>query len=162
MMRQIACQPLTPAEFAPFGDVLQAGMGAARVINQGMAERFHDLARLDFGPGGRAGLSIFAAKPRSLPLQLDMVERHPDGSQAFIAMDDAPFLIVVAPDQGGIPGTPRAFISNGAQGVNFLRGTWHGVLTPLHPPGHFAVIDRIGDSPNLQEHWFTEPWLITA
>ncbi len=89
-----------------------------------------------------------------------MVERHPDGSQAFIPMSMDPFLVIVAPDAGGAPGTPLAFRTAPGQGVNFLRNTWHGVLTPLAGPGLFAVIDRIGDTANLEEHWFDVPYVV--
>ncbi len=56
----------------------------------------------------------------------------------------------------------HAFVTNGAQGINLARGTWHGVLTPLHAPGLFAVVDRIGEGANLEEHRFAEPWRVTA
>ena len=82
-MRQITIQPLTLEAFAPFGDILAADGTADRIINQGLCGRWHDRAGLDFGPEGRAGLSIFKAEPRALPLKLDLVERHPDGSQAL-------------------------------------------------------------------------------
>jgi ureidoglycolate lyase len=36
------------------------------------------------------------------------------------------------------------------------------VLTPLHAPGLFAVIDRVSDGPNLKEHHYTAPWVVTA
>ncbi|OHC45440.1 MAG: Ureidoglycolate hydrolase, partial [Rhodobacteraceae bacterium GWE1_64_9] len=143
-MRNIHTEPLTADAFAPFGDVLSASGAPDRLINQGFCGRFHDRARLDFGAEARAGLSIFKAVPRSFPYRLDLVERHPDGSQAFIPMTADPFLIIVAPDQGGTPGKPRAFLTDGAQAINFHRGTWHGVLTPLAEPGLFAVVDRIG------------------
>jgi ureidoglycolate lyase len=159
-VRRIATEPLTPEAFAPFGDVLDAAGPPDRLINQGLCGRFHDRARLDFGTG-RAGISIFDAVPRALPYRLDMVERHPEGSQAFLPMTEHPFLVIVAPDDGG-PGAPRAFLTAPGQGINFLRGTWHGVLTPLHAPGLFAVVDRIGEGPNLEEHWFKEPWEIVA
>ena len=160
-MREIRTEPLTPAAFAPFGDVLAATGEPDRIINQGFCGRFHDRARLDFGPEGRAGLSIFKAIPRKFPYALDMVERHPEGSQAFVPMTADPFLVVVAADEEGGPGTPRAFVTDGAQAINLHRGTWHGVLTPLAAPGLFAVIDRIGGTPNLQEHWFRDPYTIT-
>lgn len=153
-------EPLSASAFAPFGDVLEVTGDADKIINQGLCGRYHDRAALDFGPDGRAGISLFKAEPRSLPLSLDMVERHPDGSQAFIPMSLDPFLVVVAPDQGDRPGTPRAFVTQPGQGINFHRGTWHGVLTPLHAPGLFAVIDRIGDGPNLEEHWFDAPYRV--
>jgi ureidoglycolate lyase len=160
-MTPLRVQPLTADGFAPFGDVLDASGTADRIINQGLCGRFHDRARLDFGPGGRAGISIFKAELRTLPLTLDMVERHPDGSQAFIPMSADPFLVIVAPDDGGAPGAPLAFLTQPGQGVNYLRNTWHGVLTPLAGTGLFAVVDRIGDTPNLQEHWLTDPITIT-
>jgi ureidoglycolate lyase len=162
MTHRITTEPLTPEAFAPFGDVLDAVGAPDRIINQGLCGRYHDRARLDFGRDGRAGLSIFNAEPRALPYRLDMVERHPDGSQAFVPMHRLPFLVIVAPDAGGQPGRPRAFVTDGSQGINFLRNTWHGVLTPLAAPGLFAVIDRIGDTPNLEEFWFATVWVVQA
>lgn len=158
--RTIRTEPLTAEAFAPFGEVLEAAGAPDRLINQGLCGRFHDRARLDFGPAGRAGISIFRAETRALPYRLDMVERHPEGSQAFLPMTGHPFLVIAAPDADGKPGTPRAFLTSGAQGINLRRGTWHGVLTPLHAPGLFAVVDRIGDTANLEEHWFDDPWMV--
>jgi ureidoglycolate lyase len=157
-MKTIHIEPLTAAAFAPFGDVIEAAGIPDRLINAGLCARFHDRARLDFSQG-RAGISIFRAEPCSLPYTLDLIERHPDGSQAFLPMTAHPFLVIVS---AGPDAIPHAFLTNGAQGINLYRGTWHGVLTPLHPPGLFAVVDRIGDGPNLQEHRFVIPWLVTA
>ncbi|HHL20796.1 MAG TPA: ureidoglycolate lyase [Aliiroseovarius sp.] len=160
MNRTIATEPLTAQAFAPFGDVIEATGAADMVINEGMAERFHDRARLDFGPDGRAGLSVFRARPRALPYRLTLMERHPLGSQAFIPMQATEWLVIVAPDEGGRPGRPRAFLAAPGQGVNFLRAAWHGVLTPLSEPALFAVIDRIGDGDNLQEVRLERPYTI--
>ncbi|WP_417721081.1 ureidoglycolate lyase [Salipiger sp.] len=158
---RIVAEPLEAAAFAPFGEVLETSGPPDRIINQGLCGRFHDRAGLDFGDG-RAGISLFKAEPRTLPLTLEMVERHPEGSQAFLPMSFDPFLVIAAPDEGGRPGRPRAFHTRPGQGVNLRRGTWHGVLTPLHAPGLFAVIDRIGEGPNLEEHWFEDPYLVLA
>ena len=149
-------EPLTADAFAPYGDVLAADSMNPKTINQGKCKRHHDLANLDLSDG-RAGVSIFKAEPRTLPYTLDLVERHPDGAQTFIPMSEHPFLIIVASDNGGTPTDIRAFVSNGAQAINFHRNTWHGVLTPLHAPGLFAVVDRIGTGPNLEEHWLENP-----
>ena len=161
MTQIIKTEPLTPSAFAPFGDVISFEGVADMMINQGNCERYHDKANLTFY-GGRAGISLFDAKPRSLPYHLDMMERHPFGSQAFLPMTQHPFLVIVAADEDGRPGTPRAFITAPAMGVNYHVNIWHGVLTPLHAPGHFAVIDRIGDGVNLEEYWFEEAFTITA
>lgn len=159
MDRQIEIQPLTPEQFAPFGDVLEASGFPDKIINQGLCERFHDRARLDFDDG-RAGISIFKGEPRAVPLMLDLVERHPLGSQAFVPMSADPFLVVVARDKGGEPVDPQAFVTQAGQAINFHRGTWHGVLTPLHAPALFAVIDRIGGGTNLEEFRFETPYII--
>ncbi|HQU66905.1 MAG TPA: ureidoglycolate lyase [Albidovulum sp.] len=160
MRQTISANPLTPAAFAPFGDVLDA-TGDFRLINEGLCRRHHDRARLDFG-AGRAGISVFRAEPRALPYDFDLVERHPEGSQAFLPMTEYPFLVIVAHDEGGRPGRPQAFLTAPGQGINLHRGTWHGVLAPLAAPGLFAVIDRIGDGPNLDEYRYAAPWRVTG
>lgn len=161
----VQAQPLTAAAFAPFGDVLEIAGDPDKIINQGLCGRFHDRAALDFGPHGRAGISLFNAQPRALPYRLELVERHPDGSQAFIPMHQNPWLVITAQAGEGPdapPGAVHAFLAAPGQAINFRKGTWHGVLTPLHGPGLFAVIDRIGDTANLEEHWLTEPLLVTC
>jgi ureidoglycolate lyase len=160
--RPLIARPLTAEAFAPFGEVIAADGQPDRMINAGLCARFHDRARLDFGPVGRAGISVFLAEARALPYRFDLVERHPDGSQAFLPMTAAPFLVIVAPDEGGTPGAPLAFLTVPGQGINLGRGTWHGVLTPLQAPGLFAVVDRIGPGPNLQEYRYPYPWEVSA
>lgn len=157
----IRTEPLTPAAFAPFGDVLDTDGPPDRLINAGLCGRWHDRARLDF-TDGRAGISLFRSQTRSLPYRLDLLERHPLGSQAFLPMSPDPFLVIVAEDSRGTPANIRAFLTAPGQGINLLRNTWHGVLTPLHAPGLFAVIDRIGDGPNLEEYLLPAPLLISS
>ncbi len=161
MSREITIEPLTAEAFAPFGDVLEVSGDPDKLINQGLCGRYHDRAQLDFADG-RAGISLFNAEKRELPLTLDMVERHPEGSQAFVPMTLESFLVVVAPDADGVPGIPRAFRTAPGQAINFHRGTWHGVLTPLSEPGLFAVVDRIGNGANLEEHWFDKTYLVKS
>jgi ureidoglycolate lyase len=160
-MTVIKAQPLTADAFAPFGDVLEATGKPDKIINNGFCGRYHDRARLDFGPDGRAGISVFKAEPRALPYLLDLLERHPDGAQAFIPMSLDAYLVTVAEDANGIPTGIRAFIAGPGQGINYHRNTWHGVLTPLSAPGLFAVVDRIGETPNLEEHHLKTPLTIT-
>ena len=106
----ITAEPLTPEAFAPFGEVLEVAGAPTRIINQGKCGRYHDLAVMDFTPdaGGRPGISLFHAELRPLPYSLDLLERHPLGSQAFIPMSPSRFLVTVAEDAGGVPGRVRA------------------------------------------------------
>jgi ureidoglycolate lyase len=157
----IQTEPLTAEAFAPFGDVLDTSGPPDRIINAGLCGRWHDRARLDFGPDGRAGISLFRSDTRTLPYALDLLERHPLGSQAFLPMTLDPFLVIVADDDNGRPANIRAFLTAPGQGINLLRNTWHGVLTPLAPPGLFAVIDRIGPGANLEEYPLPQPLTVT-
>jgi len=159
---ELAIEPLTAERFAAFGDVIALSEMPDFVINQGYCNRFHDLARLEsLGAGARLGISLFQSQRRTSPYMLDMMERHPLGSQAFLPMSMDPFLVTVAPDEGGRPGRPLAFMTAPGQGVNYHAGTWHGVLTALHGPGLFAVIDRVaGAGENLEEYWFEAPYSV--
>lgn len=158
---EITAGVLTAVAFEPFGDVLEAVGEPDAWINAGHCGRYHDLAGLELSDG-RAGISLFKAMPRALPYRFDLVERHPKGSQAFLPMSEHPFLVIAAPDLSGRPGVPQAFITAPGQGINFRRGTWHGVLTPLHHPGLFAVVDRIGSGGNLEEHRYGETYVVQS
>lgn len=152
MSRILQIEPLTIEAFEPFGDVIEPDNAREiRLINGGTTTRFHDLAPVDVATeGGRPLISIFRGKPFALPVVIAMMERHPLGSQAFIPLSPRPFLIAVAPDEGGRPGTPRIFLATG-RGVAYNRGTWHHPLLALEDVSDFLVVDRGGDGMNLEE-----------
>ncbi|MEP6970791.1 MAG: ureidoglycolate lyase [Betaproteobacteria bacterium] len=145
--RTLAVEPLTTKAFAPFGEVIEAGAAARHFsINDGYAERYHALAHVDIvGAGGHAIVSIFRAKPRVLPMAVERMERHPLGSQAFVALSPMPFMVVVAaPAEVLDLSAIRCFLASTGQGVNYARGTWHHPLIAIDGPGDFLVIDRGG------------------
>jgi ureidoglycolate lyase len=157
----ITAQPLTSENFAEFGDVIDAEGDSHYPINAGKAERYHALARPEaVGPGGHVLISLAKATPYEFPLKLAMVERHPLGSQAFVPLSQRPFLVVVCPDEDGVPGTPHAFLTQPGQGVNYPRNRWHAVLMPIGEPQDFLIVDRGGAGNNLEEFFFTEPYEI--
>jgi ureidoglycolate lyase len=160
--RTLTPRPLTAAAFAPFGAVIETPGSEQRLINAGRCVRHHDLAPVEIDEHGRALISIFVSQPVALPYTLDLIERHPLGSQAFIPLQPDPFLVIVAPDAGGEPGEPVAFLTAPGQGISFARNTWHGILTPLGREGRFLVVDRGGPGANLQEHTFAAPWTVLA
>ena len=109
---------------------------------------------------GAPGISLFDAKAYCSPHTLTYVERHPLGSQAFLPTSSDPYLVVVADDLAGAAQAPKAFITDGYQGVNYHRNTWHGVLTPIVRQSLFIVVDYIGEGNNLEEFKFQSPYLI--
>lgn len=157
--QSILVEPLSRAAFAGFGQVIETEGAQHFPINAGMTERFHDLARVELaGENARPLISIFRGQPYVLPLALTLMERHPLGSQAFVSLSERPFLVIVAADNAGTPGRPRAFITRPGQGVNIAMNTWHGVLTPLEAPSDFLVVDLGGDRNNLDEYRFLQPY----
>lgn len=151
-------EALTDEAFAPFGEVIAAGSGERLLINDGTTERFNDLAEIDVGAqGGRPIVNIFRAQPRGLPLAIHMVERHPLGSQTFVPLGPAPFLVLVArPGETVTPADLRAFRTAPGQGVNYRRGVWHHPLIALDDVSEFLVIDRGGAGENCDEIVFDD------
>lgn len=155
-------EPLTHAAFAAFGDVIEASDSARHfTINAGNTERFHDLAGIDAGPNGRVIVSIFRGQPRAMPFRVEMMERHPLGSQAFIPLSGRSYLVVVA-RVGDAPGVEdlRAFLASAGQGVNYAPGVWHHPLLALGEVSDFLVIDRDGPDHNCDEVRLDVPVLI--
>ena len=144
---------LTSEAFAPFGDVIEIGDRRPRWINEGTCERFDDVAQPDvMAAGGRPMISIFRAAARQLPFHVQVLERHPLSSQAFIPLDRLPFLVVVAAaGDAALSSRIRAYRSSGNQGVNYRRNTWHHALLALERTSHFLVVDRGGPGENCDE-----------
>lgn len=157
-------QPLTREAFAAFGEVIEASYAARHfTINGGNTERYHDLANIEPGADGKVIVSIFRGQARQLPFAVEMMERHPKGSQAFVPMSGRPYLVVVAP-AGEPPNVAdlRVFLARGDQGVNYATGVWHHPLLALGEVSDFLVIDRSGPGDNCDEVQLAESGLIPA
>ena len=160
-MRDLVAVPLTPERFAPFGDVIEDATAAgSAAMNDTRFERFDELCGID--TDGETAVSIARCRTAtSLPYRVDMVERHPLGSQAFIPLDGQRLVVVVArpdaaPDASGL----AAFVSNGRQGINYSRGVWHMPLIGLDTGQRFLVIDRSPGDANCDVHRLAEPVLL--
>ena len=147
---ELLAQPLTKAAFAAFGEVIELEGARQISINHGLTTRFHDLFTIDTD-GGRPIVSLFRTAPLPLPHRVRVIERHPLGSQAFLPMDEIPFLVLVAAEVDPITASDLfLFITNGRQGINFHKNTWHHFQIVLGEPRDFVVVDR-GGSDNLEE-----------
>ena len=82
-------------------------------------------------------------------MNIDMMEQHPLGSQAFIPMKETTFLAFVAPE-GNKPDLNKveAFIIPKGVGVNYNAGIWHFPLIATEDM-NFLVVDRKGSGDNL-------------
>lgn len=156
-------EPLTRERFAPFGDVIEASLDSATAMNEARFQRFDDLCNIDMG-GGNIAISVARCRaPTSLPLRVDMVERHPLGSQAFVPLKPCRMVVVVAPPGESVsPQSLRAFVTNGKQGINYRRGTWHMPLIAFEAGQEFLIVDRGGKESNCEQHELGEVIMLEA
>jgi ureidoglycolate lyase len=155
-------KPLTSERFAPFGDVIESVVDRTAAMNAERFERFDDLCRLDMSDDGRVAVSIARCRvATAMPYRLDMVERHPLGSQAFVPLGPSRMIVVVAPPEESVEASDLcAFVTNGRQGINYHRGTWHMPLIAFETGQEFLIIDRAADQPNCDMHSLDEPVML--
>lgn len=160
-------QALNRDLFSPYGEVISAAAAItagkpAAMINRGICERFSNIADIDIDENA-IGLSLFRSRASSKPVILTYLERHPLGSQAFLPMNACPFLVIVAADSNGQPENLQVFTTDGSQGVNIQRNTWHAPLCVLDDSGGlFTVIDYNGTRANLEEFLLPAPVTISV
>ena len=149
---------LSKKSFAQFGQVIETEGSSSFWINEKKCKRFDALADIDVTrSSGHPVISIFKSRPYSIPIKLRIFERHPLGSQAIFPIKSDQFLITIAEDKNGVPYNPKAFLTNGKQGVNIYKNIWHGVLTPIGRQSEFLVVDRSDPDTNLELFELTTP-----
>jgi len=143
-------KPITKENFSKFGDMITTDDIKPLEINNGYAKRFDGIANVDTSKdNGKTIISIFSALKRAFPMKINMMEKHPLGSQAFVPMKETTFLVFVAP-KNNKPDLNKieAFIVPPGIGVNYNPGTWHFPLIATEDM-NFLVVDRKGSGDNL-------------
>lgn len=145
-------RPISREAFAPFGELLDDASPNSFLTNEGTARRYHRLGIVDCSQdSGTPLLSIFQILSTTIPSSISMMERHPVSSQAFMPLNNQRFVVIVSPpDRVPIGHELQAFITNGTQGVNYRRGTWHHPLISLDT-GNFLVVDRSGPNDDFDQ-----------
>jgi len=141
---------ISKSNFSAYGDLISTDDINPMDINAGYAKRFDNLANVDTSSeGGKTIVSIFSALKRTFPMKIDMMEKHPLGSQAFIPMKETTFLVFVAPE-GEKPDLNKieSFIVPPGIGVNYKIDIWHFPLISTEDM-NFLVVDRKGSGENL-------------
>ena len=152
---------ITRSNFSAYGDLISSYDIKPMDINAGYAKRFDNLANINTSQNeGKTIVSIFSALKRTFPMKIDMMEKHPLGSQAFIPMKETTFLSFVAP-QGEFPEISKieSFIIPPKTGINYKPGIWHFPLISTEDT-NFLVIDRKGTGENLIIHKFDKENII--
>ena len=141
---------ITRENFAPYGELISSDNIKSIDINAGYAKRFDNLANINTSRNeGKTIVSIFSAIKRTFPMKIDMMEKHPLGSQAFIPMKETTFIAFVAP-LGEKPEINKieSFIISPGKGINYKPGIWHFPLISTEDM-NFLVVDRKGAGNNL-------------
>jgi ureidoglycolate lyase len=151
MTAAIVVKPLTQQAFSQYGDVIEVNKNTKHfTINDGFSERYHDLAKVNtLAENGRTLINIFRSTPLAMPIAINMMERHPLSSQAFMPLGQQPYLVVVAPQGEFNEALIEVFIARNDQGVNYHAGTWHHYCLALNEVSDFLVIDR-GDAKGVK------------
>ena len=146
-------QALTAEAFKPYGDVIELREDNEILkINYGKTQRHHNLAKVDVGDAeGYPLINLFESENVTLPFRIEVMERHPLGSQAFIPLGENPYVVVVGEAGEFCPDRLQAFLASPKQGVNYHNGTWHHFCLALNASSVFAVVDRGGEGDNCDE-----------
>lgn len=113
----LTAQPVTPATFAPFGEVIG-----------------RDEVRMELRGGEVFALDVLSYDHR--PLRMDHLNRHHQATQALYPLHGAAAVLVVGAahldfaDRADLDEL-RAFVLDGSAGVNLAIGTWHEGPWPL-------------------------------
>ena len=123
----VRAEPLTSEGFAPFGQVI----GRDDVVLELRGdETFH--------------LDIISYEHK--PLRFEVLNRHHRATQALIALNGKPSVVLVGPPDVDFSSRQhldelRAFVADGSMGINLALGTWHA--------GPYPLTDRV-DLVNVQ------------
>ena len=152
---------ITRSNFSAYGDLISSYDIKPMDINAGYAKRFDNLANINTSQNeGKTIVSIFSALKRTFPMKIDMMEKHPLGSQAFIPMKETTFLSFVAPPaESPELSKIQSFIIPPKTGINYKPGVWHFPLISTEDT-NFLVIDRKGTGENLIIHKFDKENII--
>jgi|TARA_Y100000022_G_C13117019_1_gene313969 ureidoglycolate lyase len=155
MKIKIKPKKINKKNFNKFGQIIDTSKKKYFKINNGYAKRYDNLGKINTSSkNGKTIVSIFSAKKRRFPMKIDMMEKHPLGSQAFIPMNETSFLVFVAP-KGNKPDLKKieSFRIPKQTGINLNPGIWHFPLISTKDM-NFLVVDRKGKGNNLIIHQF--------
>ena len=155
MKIKIKPKKINKINFSKFGQIIDTSKKKYFRINNGYAKRYDNLGKINTSLNkGRTIVSIFSAKKRKFPMKVDMMEKHPLGSQAFVPMKETSFLVFVAP-KGNKPDLKKiqSFRIPKQTGINLNPGIWHFPLISTKDM-NFLVVDRKGKGNNLIIHKF--------
>ena len=167
LVRYLPAQPISREAFAPFGWLVETGPTEASItsghaINDGSSQRIDGQSELDLtADSGKPCLALFKATARNPAGPWHELERHRLGTQTFIPLDGARYLVMVAlGDEAPDPQTLAVFAVSGHQAITLRAGVWHHGLLALQDSS-FVVIERSAQHVDCDLAQLDEPVNIT-
>ena len=130
----IPIRPVTAADFAPFGTLLDTPEPAPRQDRAALVQSGR--------PGLDPNLALIRSEPFATVMPLRRLEMHPFSTQTFLPLSVADYVVVVAHDRDGAPdpSTLAAFAVPGHVGIHYRAGAWHAHMMTRESPGTFAML----------------------
>jgi ureidoglycolate lyase len=162
----LVAQPLDAGAFAPFGRVVAAGVDPGRPVNEGRGTRIDLAAGLSHRTGAaEPSLALYRLDASHWPIEVQVMERHPQTAQMFLPLTGLDYLVLVAPDDAA--GEPdmeqaRAFVGVAGQGVVYAPGVWHLPMVALDRDATFAMLMwETGGPQDCETRRLPAPLLVT-
>lgn len=154
MQMKVRAEPLTADAFAGYGEIIETPKPDHRIS---ISERIVNLRA-----AATASVRLVSRSPTTLPLIYPVMERHLHSSQAFMPMNGARCVVVVAPTlESGDPDIAncRAFLSDAGQGFIYGPNVWHCPLSVLEKEAQLVVVMYLAGTDD--EEFLTLPHEIT-
>ncbi len=161
-MHYLQAQLITREAFEPYGWLIDAASSSGHAINGGTSQRSDGQSELHLtADGGKPCLAVFRASARNPAGPWHELERHRLGTQTFIPLDGARYLVMVA-SGGDAPDidTLAVFFACGHQAITLRAGVWHHGLLALQDSS-FVVIERSAQQVDCDVAHLKEPVSIT-
>jgi ureidoglycolate lyase len=132
----VNAKPLDAILFAPYGQVIMgSGISPERIPFAVKVENNRTDAKLN--------VTYMRINSVDLPVNIEVLERHPHSHQLFVPLNGTQHLVVVCPptkEKEPNLSKIQAFTAEGLQAVNYYAGTWHAPRTPIGGSGEFIMM----------------------
>jgi ureidoglycolate lyase len=142
-VKVLKAQRATPEALAPYGEILGFNPGVAPLPIDFYEGKAKVRRVVNFESDGDTEMPVVTVDFR--PLEVSHMERHPKHTQAFISLNNKPFVAVFAPPSDSeLPDIDKveAFLFDGEAGFVMKKNTWHEFPFALFDNTHLVVVLR--------------------
>ncbi len=158
-------QPISAANFAPYGSLVSSAGLNGIPVNEGRGLRLETAAKLIHTTSApKPNLALYQIEGSNWPVPVKMLERHRHSAQMFLPLNGGSFLIVVAGSLAtGEPeiASLQAFTVQRGQGIVYAPGVWHLPLVALEHHAEFAMLMwEDGTQDDCDERLLASPFMV--